>query len=393
MLLDIGLHNRQVNHSAVVHADTPRAMALEELHTARMLLVDDDEDNLALLELSLRGAGAKHVVTVSNPLEAADVYREFSPDLAILDLRMPPVDGFYVMDQFRSIDGPERMVPIIMLTGDATAATKQKALEAGVADFLHKNFDMAELLLRVRNVLRMQQLYRQVQRQKMWLEETVRIRTRQLFAARREVLERLAMAAEFRDDQTGEHTRRVGQLSAQIAQHLDQDLGFVESIGAAALLHDIGKIGIPDSILLKRGPLTPEEYSIMKEHTLIGASILADCTEPVMRMAREIALTHHERWDGNGYPNGISSEEIPICGRIVSVADAFDAMITERPYKKPMAVEDAINEIVSKQAKQFDPKVVAAFLTVMKSGHPETHERISRLAATFVHQPQLRFDA
>lgn len=342
-------------------------LVLEELGNSRIMLVDDDEDNLALLELSLVDAGARHIATVNRPQLAVEFYSQFKPDVVILDLWMPPIDGLTLMSQFRAIDGHERSVPIVMLTGDESPETKQKALHAGVADFLQKDFDMAELLLRLRNVLRSQQLYRQVQRQKTWLEETVRVRTRQLQAARREVLERLALAAEFRDDQTGEHTRRVGQLCAQIAQAMGEDPSFVEAIGAAALLHDLGKIGIPDGILLKGGPLSATERRIMQEHAAIGAAILSDCTEPVMRMARELAMTHHERWDGAGYPQGLFGDSIPLSGRIVAVADAFDAMISERPYKTPMLRSEAIREIVDCSGKQFDPAVVRAFLTVQQA--------------------------
>lgn len=340
---------------------------LEELSQSRILVVDDDEDCLALLEMSLSDAGARDVATVSRPQKAAHFYSEFKPDVVILDFWMPPMDGLGLMAQFHAIDGHERLVPVIMLTGDECPEIKQRALAAGVADFLKKDYDMAELLLRLRNVLRSQQLYRQVQRQKSWLEETVRVRTRQLQAARRDVLERLALASEFRDDQTGEHTRRVGQLCARIAQALGEDPSFVEAIGAAALLHDIGKIGIPDGILQKGGPLTDGEWKIMKEHAAIGAAILSDCTEPVMRMARELALTHHERWDGAGYPNGLAGDAIPLSGRIAAVADAFDAMISARPYKAPMLRSDAIREIVNCSGRQFDPTVVRAFLEVQQA--------------------------
>jgi len=363
-------------------------MTLEELTEARILLVDDDEDNLTLLEMSLRQAGARNVLAISRPLQAADSYTEFRPDLVLLDLWMPPVDGFILMEQFKAIDGKERAVPVVMLTGDESSSVKQRALEAGVADFLHKDFDMVELLLRVRNVVRTQKLYQQVQKQKSWLQETVRVRTRQLQAARREVLERLAIAAEFRDDQTGEHTRRVGQMCAQIAQVMGEDTAFVEAIGAAALLHDLGKIGIPDSLLLKSGPLTPDERVIMQEHTVIGAAILADCTEPVMRMARELALTHHERWDGGGYPSGLAGADIPLCGRIVSVADAYDAMISARPYKAPMQRAEAIHEIVACSGRQFDPDVVMAFLIVQQS--EEEFTDVVRFQA--LGQPELMFD-
>lgn len=375
-----------------LHLASEPSLVFEELQMARVLCVDDDVDNLALLEFALRDAGAQHIKCISNPLTAAEVYRNFEPDLVILDLRMPPIDGFVVMEQFRQIDQIDRFIPVIMLTGDASSSAKRHALEAGVADFLSKDFDISELLLRVRNVLRTQNLYRQVQRQKGWLEETVRIRTRQLFAARREVLERLALAAEFRDDQTGEHTRRVGQLSAQIAQRMDQDSAFVESIGAAALLHDLGKIGIPDEILLKPGPLDNFEYDLMKEHTRIGARILSDCSEPVMRMAQEIALTHHEWWNGKGYPSRLSGTDIPLSGRIVAVADAFDAMTSKRPYKDPLPVDAAINEIITCQGNQFDPSVVTAFVEVVFRNEAEILLEYTSLAKVAPVQPLLGFD-
>ena len=355
-------------------------MSLEELTHARILLVDDEEDILALLDAALRGAGAQRTARVSDPFAAPQVYREFRPDLVLLDFRMPPLDGFQLMERFREIEGDLRYVPIIMLTGDATPIVKAQALEAGVADFLHKDFDMAELLLRVRNVVRTQQLYRQVQRQKSWLEETVRVRTRQLQSARREVLERLALAAEFRDDQTGEHTRRVGGLSAVIAQALGEDASFVEAVGTAALLHDLGKIGVPDTILLKRGPLSDDERAVMREHTTIGGAILNECTEPVMRMARQVALTHHEWWNGAGYPCGLAGEEIPLEGRIVAVADAFDAMTSDRPYRDAIPLEIALKELERHSGTQFDPEIVEAFRRVLPR-LLETRGPIARPAA------------
>jgi len=190
----------------------------------------------------------------------------------------------------------------------------------------------------------------------------------ELQAARREVLDRLALAAEYRDDQTGGHTKRVGFLSAQIALALGRDEMFAESIQVAALLHDVGKIGIPDRILLKAGRLDAEEWSVMKGHTTIGGRILEGCNEPVMQMAYDIAMTHHERWDGSGYPYGLAGPDIPLVGRIVAVADSYDAMTSARPYKRAQSHEWALAEILAMSGKQFDPLIVSAFLRSQRSG-------------------------
>ncbi len=335
------------------------------LATARLLVVDADKRSVQILERSLEEAGAISIFRAHTSTEALSMVQDAKPDVILLDIDLPPNGGFELLAKLRAM-GPktEPHTPVIMLAGDGNRSAKAKALEAGVYDFLHKEHERAELVLRLRNVVRNQQLYRQVTRQKLWLEETVRVRTRQLEAARREVIERLALAGEYRDDDTGEHTRRVGRLSAHIAQALNEDSVFVESIGVAALLHDIGKIGVRDNLLLKPGPLTADERITMQQHTHIGGAILSECSEPVLLMARLIALSHHERWDGRGYPHGLSGNDIPMAGRIVAVADAFDAMISERPYKKPIRRTIAIEEIVSCSGKQFDPQVVQAFLKV-----------------------------
>ncbi len=324
---------------------------------------------LALLDRELKRAGAVDVHLVQRPLEAAEAYRALKPDLVLLDLKLPPIDGFHVFQQFKEIDAAGAFVPVIMLTGDASEATKQKALNVGVTDFLSKDFELVELLLRARNALRTKVLYDELRRDKDDLEEMVQIRTRELSAAQREVLERLAVAAEFRDDQTAAHTRRVGHLAGEISRCLGQPKAYCAAIESAALLHDLGKIGISDSILLKKGPLSHDEFETMRDHTKIGGSILSGCTEPVMRMARDIAMTHHERWDGTGYPEGLAGERIPLEGRIVAVADSFDAMTTSRPYKEPIGFKAALDELQLFAGSQFDPKVVGAFIEA-KLGEP-----------------------
>jgi putative two-component system response regulator len=358
-LTNPGLTNGSVPNGGVTGLVAPK------LATASILLIDADRKASQQLERWLTEAGAASIRCVYSAAEAIEAFGQSKPDVILVDIGLPPNGAFDLLSHLKGLlPKGEAQIPVIMLTTDGHLNAKKRAIEAGVQDFLHKEHERAELILRLRNVIQIQHLYRQVNRQKMWLEETVRVRTRQLEAARREVIERLALAAEYRDDDTGEHTRRVGRMSAHISQALDEDPIFVESIGVAAPLHDVGKIGIPDSLLLKAGPLSADERVSMQQHTVIGGAILNDCVEPVMLMARLIAMTHHERWDGRGYPNGLQAQDIPLAGRIVAVADAFDAMVSERPYKKPIRRTAAIEEIVNCSGKQFDPKVVQAFLKV-----------------------------
>jgi putative two-component system response regulator len=237
---------------------------------------------------------------------------------------------------------------------------------------------MAEVLLRIRNLLRTRFLHIEVQHQNHVLEERVRERTRELEEAHHailnhtqdlreaqiETIERLAAAAEYRDDDTGQHVHRVSQNCARIALALNWPDASIDLLRKASPLHDVGKIGIPDHILLKPGKLTSEEWETMKAHTLIGASILSGSRFPLLQMAEEIALTHHEKWDGTGYSPGLCGEAIPVSGRIVAVADVFDALTHERPYKKAWPVNEAIGEIRSQSGRHFDPAVVEAFLTL-----------------------------
>jgi putative two-component system response regulator len=336
---------------------------------ARILIVDDDDDNLVLLGRSFRKAGYANIETLQDPLEATNVFRSFEPDLILLDLRMVPIDGFEVLDRLRKLDHDEQLVPVLMLTGDSNPAVRDRALNSSAMDFVIKGFDNNEVLLRAKNLLHTRALYVQVRRQKELLQHKVRDRTRKLEGSRREVLLRLALAAEYRDDATGEHTRRVGNLSALIAHELGLGNGFVETLRQAALLHDLGKIGVPDGVLLKRGQLSPSEFETMKNHTLMGAEILSGTKGKLLRMASEIALTHHENWDGSGYPRGLKGEQIPLSGRIVALADVFDALSNERTYKEAWSVGDAIDEICQRKGRQFDPHVVEAFIQVSRS-HP-----------------------
>jgi putative two-component system response regulator len=265
------------------------------------------------------------------------------------------------MERLGPMTDDGRGVPFLVLTADATEETKRRALSVGARDFLTKPLDQIELLLRVRNLLQVQQLQGRLREQNESLEDEVFERTRDLEQARLEMLDRLALAAEYRDDDTQEHAWRIARSCALLASRLGLPDRGVELIRRAAPLHDIGKIGIPDAILLKPGKLTDLEFERIKTHTTIGAEILSGSRSPLLRLAERIALTHHERWDGLGYPRGLSGDEIPLAGRIVAVADAFDALTHERPYKEAWPLEKAVREILAQAGRQFDPGVVDAF--------------------------------
>ena len=334
------------------------------LTTARILIVDDQPSNVALLEGILQEEDFTSYQSTTDSRAALMAFLAYQPDLVLLDLQMPFMDGFEVMRQIRACLAPPDFLPILVLTADITPEAKRRALAGGALDFLTKPLDAMEVVLRIRNLLQTRSLHLQLQVQNQVLEQKVRERTADLEATQVEILERLALAAEYRDDNTGEHTRRVGKTSARIARVLGWTESEVELICRAAPLHDIGKIAIPDSILLKEGRLTVEEFELMKTHTHLGAQMLSGGRFPLLRLAEQIALNHHERWDGSGYM-GLRSDLIPMAGRIVAVADVFDALTSERPYKKAWSVSEAIQEIQSQSGQQFDPRVVEAFLEVM----------------------------
>lgn len=338
---------------------------------ARILIVDDELANVRLLERLLQLDGFATLESTTDPRRALPLYTEFRPDLILLDLHMPHLDGFAVMNQLQPRIRGGEYLPILVLTADVATETKLQALSTGASDFLTKPLDHAEVRLRIRNLLQTRFLHKEVQNQKAVLEDKVRDRTADLEQAQFEALERLALAAEFRDDETGQHTQRVGVRSAMLAKAIGLPLDQVEMIRRAAPLHDVGKIGIPDAILRKPGKLTAEEFEVVKTHTTIGAKILSRSRSPLLQMAEEIALTHHERWDGSGYA-GLAGVTIPLPGRIVAVADVFDAMTNDRVYRKALTFDEALAEIERQRGHQFDPELVDAFLTIT------SHERSLR---------------
>lgn len=329
------------------------------LKRARIMVVDDDPTVGFLIQTALQVDGYRFVSIVTDARDAAERFRTVMPDLVVLDFHMPHLDGFTVLRRLSAEMPIDLPVPVLMLTGDIAPETKREALLAGAKDFVEKPFDNIELLCRIRNLLETRLLQLELIVENETLEERVSTRTIELEQARREALEHLAVAAEFRDDMTGEHAKRVGRLAALIAERMGQPEAVVALLARAAPLHDIGKIGIRDAILLKPGPLTKEEFELMKRHTQIGGQILADSKVQVLQMAREIALTHHERWDGRGY-EGLEGQEIPISGRITALADAFDAMTHDRHYRKAIPVAQALEEICEESGRQFDPEAVEA---------------------------------
>lgn len=341
----------------------PNAMDMW-LSGARVLVVDDQPANLTFLQHVLETEGYGELITMSDSTEALERFIEISPDAVIVDLWMPQLDGLDFIAGVQKLLPAGCYLPILVATGDSSAESRRRALSAGARDFLTKPLSPAEVRLRVRNLLETRFLHEQMRVHNLLLEERVAERTHELEEARLEMLYRLARAAEFRDDQSGQHTLRVGRVAGRIAQVIGLPRESQELIARAAPLHDIGKIGIPDAVLLKPGRLQPVEREVIETHTVIGAEILSGSRYPLLQLAEETALSHHERWDGHGYPRRLAGENIPLVGRIVAVADVFDALTHDRPYKDAWTVRAALTEIEANAGTQFDPTIVEALLRV-----------------------------
>lgn len=341
---------------------------MEDIKQAKLLIVDDQEYNISLLERILARAGFIHIHSLMDPLLVRQTMVQVEPDIVLLDMHMPGMDGLQVLSLIRELTGPDSYLPVLMLTADATPAMKQQGLQAGVNDFLTKPYDRTEVILRIHNLLKTRQLHIQLQQHKSTLEERVRERTEDLQKAKHEILRLLGRAAEYRDDMTGSHTLRVGRLAGLIAERLNLPEEQANMIRMAAPLHDIGKIGIPDEILLKPGRFEPHEFERMKEHARIGSSILDGSSFSVLKLAGVIAESHHEKWDGSGYPSGLMGEEIPLEARIVALADFYDALTHERPYKRAWTPQETMDEIMKQGGRHFDPAIVSAFLQLYEEG-------------------------
>jgi putative two-component system response regulator len=326
---------------------------------ARILLADDEHANVSALERMLEEAGFHNLIATTQSSEVLGLCARHPADLLLLDMHMSGPD-FELMSLLRPwIEG--RSFPILITASSLTVEEKERLLASGAKDFLGKPFERTEVLLRTKNLLESRFLQLDLRRRNLSLESEVGERLEELREARLEALQRLALAAEFRDDESGGHSRRIGRTSAAIAGVMGWRPEDVEAIRLAAPLHDVGKIGIPERILLKEGKLSAEDVELMRHHVAVGGMILAGSRSPVMRMAEEIVLSHHEWWDGSGYPSGLKGEQIPLPGRIVALADAFDSLTQGRPYRQPLELEDAEAEIRILSDRQFDPSVVDAF--------------------------------
>ena len=335
-----------------------------EVEAGAVLILDDEPGNVRFLVRLLERRGYTNVSGLSDARLALEHLRREPADLLVLDLRMPDLDGFGVLTELAGIPGCALM-PVLVLTGDDSREVRNRALACGARDFLAKPFDADEAVLRIQNLLLTRLLHGALVRQNEELEARVRQRTAELETAQVEILTRLATVAEHHDEDTAEHTRRVATLSGELALLLGLAPERASLIAHASLLHDVGKMAVPIEIMRKPGPLSPEQWQVMIRHAAEGAKMLDGSRFRVLQQAEEIARTHHERWDGTGYPAGLAGEQIPLAGRIVAAADVFDALTSVRPYKQAFTKDDALAEIRRIRGSHLDPAVVDALERVL----------------------------
>jgi putative two-component system response regulator len=335
----------------------------EEIQKTKILIIDDQKLHALFLKKILADEGFQNIEVVVDSVKALPVFREFSPELVILDMIMPQLDGFQVMNQLNEFRR-DHYLPILALSSDKSSDLRLRALQSGATDFLNKPYENLEMMFKIRNMIEMRALHMEVQNQNKILEIKVQSRTKELRDTQLDIIRRLAQAAEFRDNDTGMHIIRMSQYCQKFGSVLGLSENDCELILNASPLHDIGKIGIPDRILLKPSKLTDDEYEIMKTHTTIGAHLLSGSNSPVMKMAQIIAETHHERWDGRGYPKQLKGNEIPLIGQLCSICDIFDALTSVRPYKEAWTVKQAVDEIKRLNGLAFGPDIVERFVAI-----------------------------
>ena len=354
----------------------------DQLRTAKIMIVDDEDLVLRVVRRFLSADGYTSFVTLTDPRHALESISREQPDVVLLDIMMPHVTGLDLL-KVRQKTVSLQHIPFIILSANSENQTKREALKLGATDFLSKPVDPSDLTVRVQNALTVKRHHDHLINHAAELEKQVRIRTEQIEKSREQIIHCLARAAEYRDNETGEHVIRVGKYCSVIALQLGFAPSYCREIELAAQLHDVGKIGIPDSVLLNPGKLSHEEFDIMKTHCGLGTQIMEPLADsegqrvrrhadmggfimdgvdsPMLELAAIIARTHHEKWDGTGYPNQIKGENIPIEGRICCVADVYDALCSERPYKPKFPIKKCLEIMLSERGTRFDPIVLDAF--------------------------------
>ncbi|HOY09514.1 MAG TPA: response regulator [Candidatus Omnitrophota bacterium] len=336
----------------------------EQMDNSRILIVDDQKLHGLYLKKILAEEGFKNVEYANDSLKVLGLVRDFQPEIIVLDIFMPHLDGFQIMEQLAEFRR-EHYLPILALSSEKSSDVRLRALQSGATDFLNKPYENMEIIFRIHNMIEMRSLHMEVKNQNKILESKVQERTKELRETQLDIIRRLAQAAEFRDSDTGLHIIRMSQYCQKFGVAMGMSLPECDLLLHASPLHDIGKLGIPDAVLLKPGRLTQEEYEIMKTHTVIGAKLLAGSSSPVMKMAQIICITHHEKWDGTGYPKQLRGDEIPVVGQICSICDVFDALTSDRPYKQAWPVDAAVEEIRHMKETHFSPIIVDRFLEIL----------------------------
>jgi putative two-component system response regulator len=327
----------------------------------QVLVVDDSSGNLTLFKHLVVRLGDCEPVLFDRPVDALAWCRDHIPDLVVVDYMMPEMDGLQFTEAFRALHSGDE-IPILMVTANDQKEVRYRALQGGANDFLNKPVDAMEFSARARNMLALRQGQKYLADRALHLAALVEEQTHQIRTRERELVYRLSRAAEFRDPETGAHIQRMAHYSRIIAEEFGLDEPQRKVLFEAAPMHDVGKIGIPDQILLKPGKLTTEEFEIMKGHARKGYDLLGGSASEVMQVGAEIALTHHEKFNGAGYPCGLAGTDIPIFGRITAVADVFDALTSERPYKHAWTFEESMDFLRRESGSHFDPRVVDAFM-------------------------------
>ncbi len=373
----------------------PLLSEANDIKSSKIMIIDDEQLVIRVVRRFLSSDGYSNFFVITDSRQAIESINRERPDVVLIDIMMPHVTGLEIM-QMREKYPPIQHIPFIVLSASSEKNVKREALKLGATDFLSKPVDPVDLVLRVQNTLIVKRHHDHLKNYAVRLEEQVELRTRQIEESREQIVHCLAKAAEFRDNETGAHVIRVGKYAAVIAKQLGFGPTYCKQMELAAQLHDVGKIGIPDSILLNPGKLSREEFDTMKKHCRVGCQIMEPLAKaeiltirrhaedggeimegvdsPMLTLAANIARTHHEKWDGTGYPTGLKGEEIPIEGRITCVADVYDALCSERPYKPKFPKEKCLEIMLSERGTRFDPQVLDAFFQKL-----DTIERIAMI--------------